>query len=238
MAWRIAETALWILLSAAGPVLAADEFGAPDLAAIRQGASQLKQSQQGQGQDALPAELAQEEAFRRSQSAILDADLALSDLRDRGWQDRDFPALAEAIRLGSQAVKSLHDKYPSAVADDYGNGTMTNIEDSFKLFAGGNLERGCLSHQQETLSALAPLRPVLEIKRLMIGKGMEHHAVIVYPKGADWKRAGVVLDGWPNQSHIPKKMAFTVDQWQSKFFALRYLVLNPILFQTGPRLED
>ncbi|MCX5794628.1 MAG: hypothetical protein NTY77_03925 [Elusimicrobia bacterium] len=238
MARRTAETALWLLLSAAGPALAADEFTAPDLSGIRQGADQLKQSQQGQAQTARTAQLAQEQAYRRALSSLLEADLAPSDLRDHGWQDRDLPALAEAVRLASLAVQKLHAQHPSAVADAYGSGTMTNIEDSFKLFAGGNLERGCISHQSETIAALAGLRSALEVKKLMIGKGMEHHAVIVYPKGADWKRAGMVLDGWPNQSAVPKKMTFTIGQWQSKFFALRYLMLNPIVFQTGPRLED
>jgi hypothetical protein len=239
MARRIVLIVLWVLLSAAGRALAADDFKAPDLSDIRRSTSRLKQSQQDQASDALPARLSQEEAYRQSLATILDADLTLSNLRDRGWRDGDFPALAEAIRLASQAVKALHAKHPSPVADAYGSNTLTNLEHSFKTFAGTRGDRGCLSHQAETISALAGVRSALDVKRLMIGDGLvEHHAVIIYPKGADWEKAGVVLDGWPNQSDVPRKMTLTVDHWQSQFFTLRYLELDPIVFQAGPRLED
>jgi hypothetical protein len=229
---------LWAAAVIVGPVYGADDFSPPDLRSIQAGTQQMQRAHQDSAQAALADKLAREAKARKAEASLLDADLLPSDLKARGWKEEDFPALAEAISLASKAVKDLHDKYPSAVADAYGNGTMTNIEDSFKLFGGGNLERGCLSHQAVTFSALGPLSSVLEVKKLMVGKGLEHHAVIVYPKGTDWQSSGVVLDGWPNQSAVPKSMTFTISQWQVKFFALRYLALNPIIFQTGPRLED
>jgi hypothetical protein len=58
----------------------------------------------------------------------------------------------------------------------------------------------------------------MEYKKIEIGGvGMEHHAVVAYPKGTDWTKTGVVLDGWESQSADPKKMVFTIDQWKGEF---------------------
>lgn len=79
----------------------------------------------------------------------------LIDMSNHGmrWTTANLVEFAEMIKPASRAVAALHARHPSATADAYGNGTMTNIEDSFKLFGGGNLERGCISHQQTTFDA-------------------------------------------------------------------------------------
>lgn len=156
------------------------------------------------------------------------AGLKLYELFEGGWLPADLGQLATAVREGSKAVRKLHAKYPSAVADAYGSGVMTNIEDTFKLFGGGNLERGCISHQSATLGAVRGAGlDLLEVKPIMLGKGLEHHAVIVYPKSqGDWAKSGVVLDGWPSQSDAPAKMTFTYAQWRRMFFELPYARLE------------
>ena len=98
--------------------------------------------------------------------------------------------------IRSDAVQKLHAKYPSAVADTpYGNGTMTNIDDSAKAgvrwlrgFLPGdaesekelnedkkaNYKRGCVSHQGAVRSALVPAGlNDLEIKDIFLGAVLE-----------------------------------------------------------------
>ena len=82
----------------------------------------------------------------------------------------------------------------------------------------------------------------MEYKPLKIGKVLEHHAVVAYPKPPEevrkdpaqfedwWKSKGVVLDGWKNQSSEPDKMTYgSVDQWRGSFLAYRFM---------GPQLEQ
>ncbi|MFH1724804.1 MAG: hypothetical protein ABII00_09300 [Elusimicrobiota bacterium] len=148
-----------------------------------------------------------------------------------GWSPDNLSDLSVAIDKGSKAIRKLHEEYPSAVAHAYGGGTMTNIEDSAKwVFSRGKyqLKRGCISHQNETYDAI-PKDGSLEVKRVKIGWGLEHHAVVVYPKGADWKESGVVLDGWKYQSSDPNKITFRRDRWQRIFW--------PLAFK-GARLEE
>lgn len=40
-----------------------------------------------------------------------------------------------------------------------------------------------------------------------------HQAVVVYPRGTDWRDTGTVLDPWPEQ--FPK--SFTMDEWEQRF---------------------
>lgn len=40
-----------------------------------------------------------------------------------------------------------------------------------------------------------------------------HQAVVIYPRGEDWRKAGHVLDPWPNQ----RPEVYTMDEWEVKF---------------------
>jgi hypothetical protein len=167
--------------------------------------------------EAAPADPAK---YRASADAIAKAGIPISVLIDgsdagMGWTATNVADFGPAIAAAGGAVKTLHLKYPSAVADAYGSGTMTNIEDTFKLFGGGNLERGCLSHQAVTFGAVKPAlaNSSLEVKKIRIGTVLPHNAVIVFPKGGDWKKAGVVFDGWLRQKSEPDKMTYLFRKW-------------------------
>jgi len=41
-----------------------------------------------------------------------------------------------------------------------------------------------------------------------------HQAVVIYPKGTDWRQTGTVLDPWPNQ----QPETFTVQDWGTRFW--------------------
>jgi hypothetical protein len=181
-------------------------------------------SVRAQSDDARAAILAQ--AARQKQAAanavVARAGLPLDPAKPEslpalGWSGRNLADLGPAITAAGRAVADLHAKYPSAVADAYGSGTMTNIEDTFKLFGGGNLERGCISHQTVTFAAVKPVLAgssleVRKIRELSHG-AFPHNAVVVFPKGADWKSAGVVFDGWKRQKSDPDKMTYLFKDW-------------------------
>ena len=171
---------------------------------------------------------------RASQEAIQRAGIPLSTLIDAsdegmGWSVDIVKDFGPAIDAASKAVNDLHIKYPSAVADAYGSGTMTNIEDTFKLFGGGNLERGCISHQTVTFDAVSPVLHVssLVVRKIRIGTALQHNAVVVFPKPdaavaadadklkAHWKRTGVIFDGWIRQKSDPAKMTYLFKKWIS-----------------------
>ena len=170
MACEIILAALWVLSSAARPALAAGDFTAPEgLSDIRADARQL----------------AQEAASHQARVVIVDADLDVPDLAARGWKDDDLVALAQAIGLGSQAVQALHGKNPSAAAAAYDSVAPRRPEDIAKIFSllDDESQRSCRLHQKVVSAALSGLRDVLEVHQLVIGQGLEHRAVIVYPKG-------------------------------------------------------
>lgn len=143
----------------------------------------------------------------------------LADPTNQGmqWSLRNVADLGPALTEASAAVKKLHEQYPSATADAYGNGMMTNIEDTFRLFGGGKLERGCISHQGTTFDAIKPLleKSSLTVKKIRVGLLMQHNAVIVYPTDKDWRRSGVILDAWLRQKSDLHKMVYTFRSWNS-----------------------
>jgi hypothetical protein len=141
----------------------------------------------------------------------------LIDMSNHGmrWTTANLVEFAEMIKPASRAVAALHARHPSATADAYGNGTMTNIEDSFKLFGGGNLERGCISHQQTTFNAVKGLGgKSLSVKKIRYGlPPFQHNAVIVFPAGTDWMYTGVVFDAWLKQKSDPDRMTYLYEKW-------------------------
>lgn len=44
-----------------------------------------------------------------------------------------------------------------------------------------------------------------------------HQAVIIFPKGTNWKETGTVLDPWPTQNHEGKPITYTVAEWKKQF---------------------
>lgn len=216
-------------LCAAGPARAED--GAPSVAEALRAARQQTES------------FRQDQARRRRQTlAALTADgLDPAALDREGWRPDELADLAGAIRRASAAVARLQARYPDAVADAYHNGAMTNLNQTFYAFyrklAGdeqgkkADYKRGCLAHQAVTLSAVLqkPMRDV-EARRLMVGFGLEHHAVVLFPKGADWQKSGVVLDGWLDQESAAPDMTFPIGRWKTSFLPLRAI--------DGMRLED
>lgn len=143
----------------------------------------------------------------------------LIDQSDQGmqWSPQNIADVGEALEAGSKAIAQLYAAHPSAVADAYGSGTMTNIEDTAKYFGGGNLERGCISHQQTTFGAAAPklMKSSLIIKKIRIGTVLQHNAVIIYPDGKDWKQSGIVFDSWLRQKSDLGRSIYTFKNWVS-----------------------
>jgi hypothetical protein len=157
-----------------------------------------------------------------------------------------LPKDAEAQRVlilaaFSEGMKGYMIKYPSAVADFYRNGALSNLNESLKaLFRYGtltgesmNFERGCAALQGATRQAIEPVlsRPGIlwEARRLAVGNGFEHHAVALFRKGTSME-AGYVIDPWVSQTSDSKKAVFTFAAWKSRVLHLSLL--------GAPRLED
>ncbi len=141
----------------------------------------------------------------------------------------------------SEGIKGYMFKYPSAVANFYRNGTLSNLNESLKaLFRYGTLtgesmdfERGCAALQGATRQAIEPVmtRPGIlwEDHRLVVGRGFEHHAIAIFRKGTSME-AGYVLDPWLSQTSDVNKAVFTFAAWKAR-------VLYLVAFGK-PRLED
>lgn len=183
-------------------------------------------SKQQRAQVEAMANAARTHQARASMEAIKGANLSTTQLLNTegmNWNFENVRDLGPLIKAASDAISALHAKHPSAVADAYRNkyiktGSLTNIEDTFKLFGGGDKERGCISHQNVTYDALLPLTEgtTLEVHKIRIGAILQHNAVIVIPKGTDWTEAkGLVFDAWLYQDSQPDKMTFLYSDWIS-----------------------
>jgi len=81
----------------------------------------------------------------------------------------------------------------------------------------------CGGCQHKTLEFLHKIQADPEECRLLNGYEFgpiegsfgTHHAVVVYPKGTDWKETGVVLDPWPTQMSLNSR--YEINKWQEKF---------------------
>jgi hypothetical protein len=222
---RPAAAALAVLLLAPAVLRAQTEQDA------RAGMSALKDRYAGGAQkpaeSAAPGAAAIDPAkLRASADTITKAAIPMSELIDAsdsgmGWKPANVADLGPAIEAASRAVRKLHDENPSNVsATFYGGGTMVNLEESIKyatgLWGGSDLKRGCVSHQNVTLNAVEPVLrgSSLEVHGVfVIRKVTGHHAVIVFPKGTDWKKSGVVLDGWIHQESEPSRMTYLFKNW-------------------------
>jgi hypothetical protein len=150
---------------------------------------------------------------------------------DETLANEQYAAIIQAFEAG---VGGYIQKYPSAVAEAYHNGTLSNLNESLKNLLGygkgngegENFERGCVAMQGAAMAAVAPLvtQPdsLWVAERLMVGNGMEHHAVALHRKGRDLK-SGFVLDAWIAQTNDPAKAVFTYDQWSGQMKGLALL---------------
>jgi len=143
----------------------------------------------------------------------------LLDQSDQGmqWSAQNMADVGAALEAESKAIAALYAAHPSAVADAYGNGTMTNIEDTMKLFGGGNLERGCISHQQTSFDAASPAleKSSLTVKKIRIGTVLQHNAVVIYPSDKDWQKSGIIVDHWLKQKADLARGVYTFKNWVS-----------------------
>lgn len=99
------------------------------------------------------------------------------------------------------------------------------------LFKDGYDEFACGAYQSRTLAYLSGLRFSGNPKERALMEGFEfgpiqgyvgpipfgHQAVIIFPKGTDWKETGTVLDPWPTQKHDGKPITYTVAEWTRMF---------------------
>lgn len=168
---------------------------------------------------ARPVSVAEAVTYLRETAA-----LPMDRLMDGSYRPDQLVELAYAIRLAGERVREWHLRYPSPAGEFWKNGTMANMEQTAFMLAGaGRLERGCLEHQRVTYEALTALKGgPLEIRKIVIGAGLEHHAVVVFPRDADWRETGVVLDGWRKQSSAPQEMTQAFPDWQASFTLLRF----------------
>ncbi|HXT00671.1 MAG TPA: hypothetical protein VN915_08365 [Elusimicrobiota bacterium] len=176
---------------------------------------------------AAPAQAAVDPAkLRASHEVIQKAGIPITTLIDASpdgmnWTPANVADLGPVITAASRAVGELHARYPSEVSGTfYGNGTMVNLEESIgaatHLWPSNDFQRGCVAHQNTTLNAVVPVARVtsLEVHGVfVVRKVTGHHAVIVFPKGTDWKKTGVVLDGWIHQESAPDRMTFLFKDW-------------------------
>jgi hypothetical protein len=160
--------------------------------------------------------------LRAAHATIAKTPIPLYELIDQSeqgmqWSLHNTADVGAALEAASKSIAALYSRHPSAVADAYGNGTMTNIEDTMKLFGGGNLERGCISHQYTTFDAASPLLAgsSLTVKKVRIGTVLQHNAVVIYPTGKDWKKSGIVLDAWLKQKADLGRSVYTFKKWIS-----------------------
>ena len=135
--------------------------------------------------------------------------------RKMNWNVDNMADFAGVLEASGRAVCDLHRRHPSAVADAYGNGTMTNMEDTFKLFGGGALERGCISHQSTVFDAAKNVAGrSLQVSKIRYGlPPLQHNAVVVFPRGTDWMFTSLVLDPWLRQKCTPDKMTYLYENW-------------------------
>ncbi|WP_135612049.1 hypothetical protein [Methanococcoides sp. AM1] len=106
-------------------------------------------------------------------------------------------------------------------------GTATN------LYANLNDEYGeftCGSYQDKVLRFLSKMQSTPGECHLLNGYDFgpiegsysAHHATVVYPKGTDWKKTGIVFDPWPQQ----KPEVMPIADWEKTF--------SPIAGDTSP----
>ena len=160
----------------------------------------------------------------------------------RSYNSQDIKDLQKLIADGSQTMTTYYKEHPDWIADNVTRGSpvagaINNIDQSMKA-AGRSIgqsfgmkvdtsrdfERGCVDTQDALLPAQKEALPKdsgLQVKAIDVGVFPQHHAVIVYPKGTDYKRTGVVMDPWTKQSPKPGEMVYAYDEWGRLFSVLR-----------------
>lgn len=145
-------------------------------------------------------------------SSAVPASMSLT-LSTKGWTSKQLGELDSMSQAVTQSYGSYYQQNPTLLGEH--SGTLANLWGTLKL----DLSRGCRDHQDQSFAATkGDQRPgaTLDVKRIAIGAGAEHHAVVVFPKGTDWKKTGVVVDPWTRQSTKPEDFLRTVDAWKGE----------------------
>jgi hypothetical protein len=116
----------------------------------------------------------------------------------------------------------------SAMNPGYANNLLQSWDARYSNFTCGGYQGDVLEflHTVQTDPQECSLLNGFEFGPIQGSMG-GHHAVVVYPKGVDWKTQGVVFDPWYHQ----RPETFSIDVWKQKF--------SPIAGDTSPtyRLE-
>ncbi|MBI4803080.1 MAG: hypothetical protein HY796_11205, partial [Elusimicrobia bacterium] len=137
------------------------------------------------------------------------------------YTEKDKQDLARIADSASLRIEKHFKDNPNLVGDLCaglpGCGGVTNSILAY-LLTKGDVNRMCAAIEPEVLAAARNSLPKdsnLEVKGITINKGKdnEHHAVIVYPKGTDYNKTGVIFDPWQKQSSDPKDMVIPYPKW-------------------------
>ncbi|MFA6093586.1 MAG: hypothetical protein WCU88_10985 [Elusimicrobiota bacterium] len=165
--------------------------------------------------------------FQVSLDMLKEARLPVNKLIEIGYSSKEIVDLSRALRRASEAARRLQEEHPSAVFGMKSEGSLHGRA-AFHFISEADLERGSRMHQQAVWKALQGQQgDSLEVRKIFFSKGAPQHAVILFPKGTDWTRTGVVLDPWYRQSWKPARMTYLYSDWLGFTGARR-----------SPRLED
>ena len=135
-------------------------------------------------------------------------------------------------------MKEILKRYKDAMPE--GRAATGPDNNKLALFKDGYDEFACGEYQSKILTLLARLQYSSDPKEkaLMEGmgtkEGMEgfdygpiqgyvgplpfgHQAVVIFPKGTNWKETGIVLDPWPTQKHEGTQITYTAAEWTKLF---------------------
>ncbi len=102
-----------------------------------------------------------------------------------------------------------------------GPGRVTNM---YSIIDSDYGDFVCGAYQYKVLVFLSNMRSTPEECHLLNGYDFGpiegsfsgHHAVVVYPRGTDWKKTGTVFDPWPQQ----KPEVMSIGDWENTFWTI------------------
>ncbi len=139
----------------------------------------------------------------------------------KNYSEKDKKDLSLIADNSSLKIEEHFNDNPNFIGNLCRGGTwcgwLTN-KLTVNIFTKKGVERMCAAIEPEILAAARASLPKdsnLEVKGITINKGekYEHHAVIVYPKGTDYHKSGVIFDPWLKQSSDPKDMVIPYPKW-------------------------
>jgi len=138
-------------------------------------------------------------------------DATLGAVTQAAEPDKYKPA-PSPVALLNNLLKNYMEKIPKGILANGNLNALADLNDHEKYG-----KYVCGGYQSTVLDFLEDLRKTKQMEGYDFGPiqafGGGHQAVVVYPKGTDWKKTGTVLDPWINQK--PEK--YTVEEWTSHF---------------------